>query len=160
MHVAVVDGEIVAVDTSGRVASTVDGEIVAVDASVRVAVVDGEIVAVDASVCVATNVDGKIVAVNASVRVANAINRNFVAVDASTKLIGGDAFRLILNKVDASVITGKRSLRRPWEDNLKAHDSPSFVHLLQQDWLFTSKMHRRCVIVHWTQFFWNGQGPL
>jgi len=108
---------------------------------------------------VTSAVDGEIVAIDASVRVANAINGIFVAVNASTKLIGGDAFRLILNKLDASIITGKRSLRRPCEDNLKAHDSPRFVHLLQQDWLFTSKMHRRCVIVHWTQFFWNDQGP-
>ena len=61
--------------------------------------------------------------------------------------------------VDGKIAAVKRSLRRPCEDNLKAHDSPRFVHLLQQDWLFTSKMHQRCVIVHWTQFFWNDQGP-
>jgi hypothetical protein len=142
MRVAAVDGKIVAVDALVCVATTVDGEIVAVDTSVRVATAfDGKFVAVNALVCVATTFDGKIVAVNTSVRIANAVSGKFVAVDSSSKLVGGDAFRRICNKVDASIIKEKRSLWRPCEDNLKVHNSPSFVHLLQQDWLFTSKMH-------------------
>jgi hypothetical protein len=157
VHIATaIDGGLVAVIDSVGVATAVDGNLVAI---VVATTIDGNLVAIVASVCIATAINGKLlVAIDNSVCVATTVNGNLVAVVASIcvakaingKLVTVDASERIGTKVNASIITKKRSLRRPCNDNLKAHGS--FIHLLQHDWLFASKTHLWCAIVHRTQF--------